>query len=65
MDTQELTASEALFGFVGWLTSRESAVTLSSKHDASIAVDLVGRFIEKNGLQEPREQWQKLLTHPD
>ena len=29
-----LSASEALFGFIGWLTSRNEPITMSSTHDA-------------------------------
>lgn len=47
--------SEALFGFAGWLTSRDEVVTLSSRHDAAIAAQLVAR-----GFMEPLRH--KLFT---
>ncbi len=47
--------SEALYGFVGWLTSREEAVTLGAVHDAAIGADLVNEYCIVNNLAEPRE----------
>lgn len=62
--TRELSGSEALFGFMGWLTSRPDVVTLSSNHDAGIAADLIKEFAEANDLSDPRELWDKLLVQP-
>ena len=56
-------ASEALYGFMGWLTSRRQAVTLSATHDAAIAADLVALFCKRHGLAEPREGWHKCIIH--
>lgn len=63
--SHKLTASEALYGFAGWLTSRENPVTLSANHEASTAADLVAEFIKANDLGDvSREDWHKFLTHP-
>ena len=62
--TGELSASEALFGFVGWLTGRENPITLSCRHDAAGPADLVKAFCEVNKLPEPRDDWHKALVHP-
>jgi hypothetical protein len=62
--SNELTASEAVYGLLGWLTSRNERVVLSGRDDASIAVDLAKSFCEANNLGEPREGWHHLLTHP-
>lgn len=59
-----ISASEALFGFVGWLTSRDQAVTFSGHHNAGVAADLVALFCEVNDLAEPRDHWEKNLVHP-
>ena len=64
MGKDEMTASEALFGFAAWLTTREEVTTFSSKHDAAPAADLVGEFVKVNGLAEPQEDWTDRLTHP-
>lgn len=48
--------SEALFLFMGWLTSREEVSgPFSSKHDASQAAKLVGEYCKIQGWKEPRE----------
>ena len=62
--SSHLTASEALFGFAGWLTTRDEAVTASSKHDAGIWASLVSQFCEVNNLDTPRDGWDENLTHP-
>ncbi len=61
---EELTASEALFGFVGWLTTREEKTVFSSIDDASIGVELIKQFCDENKLNSPREGWQNNLIHP-
>ena len=61
----EMTASEALYGFMGWLTSREAVTPeLSAKHNAAIAAELVDEFCKANELRDPRDGWEKTLKHP-
>lgn len=60
---RSLSASEALYGFVGWLTSRSEPVTMSDKDNAACAVDLVDEFCKANNLPEPRDGWSDLLVH--
>ena len=60
----KLTASEALYGFAGWLTCRKEPVTFSEIHEAGIAAELVNEFCKTNELQEPRQGWEKNFTHP-
>lgn len=64
MGTTELSASEAVYGFAAWLTTRYEPVTLSALHDAGIAAELVAEFCKVNGLPEPRDHWEQNLTHP-
>jgi len=59
-----LSASEALFGFMGWLTSLETPVTFSSHHEAGTAAQLVDEFCKANNLAEPRDFWHLNLHHP-
>lgn len=61
----ELSASEALYGFMGWLTARTNPVTLGAKHDAAIAADLVNEFCITNQLREPATDFHKRLKHPE
>ena len=60
----EMTGSEAIFGFVACLTTRESEVTFSAYHDATPAAELVDEFCKLNKLTEPRKGWTDLLIHP-
>ena len=60
----KLSASEALFGFMGWLTSLETPVTFSGHHEAGIGAQLVGEYCKANGLAEPREGWYLNLVQP-
>lgn len=60
----KLTASEALFGFMAWLTTRYQEVTFSAHHDAAPAANLVDEFCKVNELDDPRDHWADNLTHP-
>ena len=60
----KLSPSEALYGFAAWLTTRDEAVTFSSKHDASVAADLVDEFCKVNNLSAPDPDWATNLIHP-
>lgn len=51
----ELSASEALLAFMGWLTLQ---------HDVAIAPELVSQFCETNNLSKPRSGWDKNVTMP-
>jgi len=64
MKEQKLIASEALYGFAGWLTTRDEEVTASAHHDAAIWAELVVIFIEENKLEQPRDGWENNLIHP-
>ena len=59
-----LSASEALYGFCGWLTSRDKKTAMSSTDNAAPIADLIKRFCDVNQLSEPREHWTRNLTHP-
>ena len=59
---EALSPSEAVFGFASWLTSRKGLVKLGSHEEAGPVVELVGEFVEKQGLDEPREGWEKDLV---
>lgn len=61
---KELSASEALYGFCGWLTTRKEVTRMSSKTSGGITADLVEKFCKANNLSEPRKNWSKRLTHP-
>jgi hypothetical protein len=62
--SDKLTASEAVYGFAAWLTTKVDRVTFSSSDDAAPAAELVGQFCKENGLEDPRNGWENNLIHP-
>lgn len=56
-----ITASEAVYGFAGWLTTRNQAVTFGSTHDCAPIAELVDQFVRRQGLTPPRENYADLL----
>ena len=60
----KMIASEAVFGFCGWLTSRKEKTIMSSSDDAACIADLIKQFCDENGLADPREGWENNLIHP-
>lgn len=59
-----LSASEAIYGLLAWLTCRDEAVTFSAKHDAAIAAELAKQFCEENNLADPKDDFHTRLIHP-
>ena len=57
-------ASEAIYGFASWLTTRHERTVISSKDDASVIADLVAEFCKANRFAEPRAGWADALIHP-
>jgi len=54
----DLSPSEAIYGFAGWLTTKQPPVTMSSEHDASPVADLVDEYCKSQGFAAPSEEWQ-------
>ena len=61
---EELSGSESLYGFCGWLTSRDEPTVMSGHDDATTVADLVGTFCKTNDLSDPRDGWDRYLRHP-
>lgn len=60
--TTPTTPAEALFAFMGWLTSRDPvAGPFSSRHNASQGADLVAEYARIQGWEDPRPGWQHLI----
>lgn len=61
----ELSASEALFGFGAWLTSRKKvAGPFSAKHLIPPMVGLITEFIKANRLKDPGKFYPHNFTMP-
>ena len=58
---ESLSPSESLYGFGGWLTTREEPITIGRKYDAGIVAELIDEFIQKQKLKKPKEHWERAL----
>ena len=58
----ELSPSEAVFGFAGWLTTRDNPVTMGSTNECGQVAELVGKFVDQQKLEDPRDHWEKDLV---
>ncbi len=61
---KNLNASEAIYGFCAWLSTRKKVTKFGSKEDCAPTVALIAEFCEVNNLKDPRDKWAKNLTHP-
>ena len=61
---KEMTGSEAVCGFCGWLTTRKEKTLMSANDDAAPIADLIKQFCDTNDLTEPRDNWSDYLVHP-
>lgn len=57
----DVSPSEALYGFAGWLTTRDQAVTFGATHDSATAADLVKAYCESQGFEAPRDDFHHNL----
>jgi hypothetical protein len=62
---EKLSASEAVYGFCSWLTTRDEKTVMSGSDDMAIIADRIKRFCEANYLQDPRDGWQNNLVRID
>lgn len=59
-----LSPSEALYGFVGWLSARPRKTVLAYNRNAAVACELVDEFCKANKLKAPSKDWNKKLVTP-
>ena len=64
MKRDELSGSEAVFGFAAWLTTRKEKTVMSASNDSACIVDLIKDFCDTNKLTDPRDHWEINLKHP-
>ncbi|KKL70064.1 hypothetical protein LCGC14_2108630 [marine sediment metagenome] len=62
--SDKISASEALFGFMGWLTTRDETLMIGAQHECSPVADVVKEFCDANSLEEPRDNWHHHFVHP-
>ncbi len=58
------TASEAIYGFSSWITTRAEVIKIGSSENCTPIVDLIKEFCKVNKLDKPRDDWYKNLIHP-
>lgn len=61
---KELSAAEAIYGFVAWLTTRRAPTVMSAANECGDLPPLIERFCKVNHLPPPRDGWDRVLTHP-
>ncbi len=62
---KRITATDALFGFGVWLTTRKEIVTFSHKHDTGKMVDLIGQFLKTNNLPNVSKNYPGNFITPE
>jgi len=62
--TRKLSGSEALFGFIAWLTTNGKNYSIGPDKDCAVWPPLIREFCETNGLDDPSHDWAEYLTHP-
>ena len=58
---RELSGSEAIYAFCGWLSGRKEKTVMSSTSDCAGIADLIDEFCTSQQLPEPNLDWHKLL----
>lgn len=61
-EADNLSASEALFGFMSWLTTRPGTLEIGARHEAPQFAVLAAMFIEAQGLSDPLEDWPQRMV---
>lgn len=59
-----MNASDALFGFVAWLTTRDEKTVMCSSVDCVHVVDLMQQFIKANDLGNVTELYPQNIVFP-
>ncbi len=59
-----LSASEALYGFMGWLTTRQEVMSAGASHECAPVADAIKEFCDANDLAQPRDGWEKNFVYP-
>ncbi len=61
---KQLSGSEAIYGFCGWLTCRKERTIMGSSEECAMIPDLIEKFCKANNLENPSENWHAILVHP-
>lgn len=61
---ERVTASEAVYGFSAWLTTREKAITIGALHESTTLIELAKKWIDENNLPEVTLNYPDNIKHP-
>lgn len=59
-----LNSTEALFGFVSWLTTRAKQIKIGAKGDPAPLADVLQEFCRVNKLPDTRPDWEAKIRTP-
>lgn len=59
--TNQLSASEAVYGFGSWLTTLPDSLTVGARQDSSPVAELCSDFCNAHRLADTRDHWEKNL----
>lgn len=63
---KQISASEALYSFIGWLTTRDRAIMMSAHHNSAAVAEILAIFLQVQGIPAPADNWQhKFITMAD
>ena len=62
---EHMSASEALYGFCGWITTMKNGKLVGARYDAGFWANLVHEFCKIHNLPEPRKGWEEVLQYPE
>lgn len=63
---ENVLASEAVYVFAAWITTRSTVTTASAAHDSAPIAEIVAEFCDANDLKPPREDiYPNNLMHPN
>lgn len=62
--SRDLTASEAIYGFCAWLTTRKEKTVMSSSSNASPIAERIKEFCDENDLEDPRDNYTDYFSMP-
>lgn len=60
-----MSPTDALCGFVAWITTRDEIVPAGASQDSAPWADLVNKFIQENGLGDPSKEFPHNIIRPN
>jgi hypothetical protein len=61
---ETMSPSEAIYGFLGWLTTRPEVTKFGGACDCAPAAQLADKWCKENDLDEPTDVFPDNIKHP-